>query len=65
MNLNSNIDKLPKDISTTKISFDTNNHIVFIPLDEKPIPIHVACIKNVTKHSDKKFTALRFNLQCP
>ena len=62
LNLNSYPDKPPKEISATKISFDQEHHTVFLPLDSKIFAIHVACIKNVTKHSDKKFTALRFNL---
>ena len=51
--------------SKTKIQVDKENNLVFIPINGKFLSIHIVCIKNVTKQSDKKFTALRINFQTP
>ena len=56
--------KLP-DVSVSKIHVDKDNNCVLVPVNGRLFPINVACIKNVTRHTDKKFTALRFNLQTP
>lgn len=53
--------KLPEG-SSSKIHVDSANNAVLVPICDRLFPIHVVCIKNVTRHSDKKFTALRFNL---
>ncbi len=44
---------------------DEKNNSVLLPINGSMIPFHICTIKNVTKHSEKKFMSMRFNFNCP
>ena len=62
VNINSYPNKKIPVVDSNKIHVDESAFTVLIPLNNRLLPIHISCIKNVTRHSDKKFSALRINL---
>lgn len=55
-----NKNPMPK-VKKTQIFVDEDNNAVLIPINNKLIPFHIACIKNVTKNSERNFASLRIN----
>jgi nucleosome binding factor SPN SPT16 subunit len=60
-----NREELPKDIKKNKIYVDARNNAVLLPIHGVLVPFHISIIKNVAKHEEGKFAALRFNFHTP
>jgi len=60
-----NREELPKDVKKNKIYVDVRNNAVLLPINSVLVPFHISIIKNVAKHDEGKFSALRFNFHTP
>jgi nucleosome binding factor SPN SPT16 subunit len=60
-----NREEFPKDIKKNKIYVDSRNNAVLLPISGVMVPFHINIIKNVAKHEEGKFAALRFNFHTP
>lgn len=47
------------------IQIDAKNYALLLPIGGRLVPFHIACIKNVTKHSENSQALLRVNFQTP
>ncbi len=56
--------KIPK-YGVKHIHLDQTNQTVLFPINNKLIPFHISCIKNITKHQENQFISLRINFQTP
>lgn len=56
--------KIPN-LSKDEIHIDKAHSSVLLPINNRLVPFHIACIKNVTKHQESKFMSIRFNFQTP
>ena len=43
------------------IHVDLKNYSILLPVEGKMVPFHVACIKNVTTHTERNKILIRFN----
>lgn len=57
--------QLPSQIKDLKIVVDIRNQTVIVPIFGRPVPFHIATIKNVSKTEEDAFTYLRINLLSP
>lgn len=57
--------QLPMGISELKIVVDPKNQTVIVPVFGRPVPFHIATIKNASKTEEDDFTYLRINLLSP
>lgn len=56
--------KIPN-LNKEEIHIDKTHSSVLLPINNRLVPFHIACIKNVTKHQENKFMTIRFNFQTP
>ena len=59
--LNAYPNKVIPNLNTREIHVDEQKEVVLLPINNKLIPIHAHCIKNVTKHNERGFYSLRIN----
>lgn len=57
--------QLPLAVSDLKIVVDTKNQTIVVPIFGRPVPFHIATIKNASKTEEDDFTYLRINLLSP
>ncbi|TGZ82797.1 SPT16-domain-containing protein [Ascodesmis nigricans] len=57
--------QLPSQVKDLKIVVDSRNQTVIVPIFGRPVPFHIATIKNVSKTEEDAFTYLRINLLSP
>lgn len=57
--------QLPPSVKELKIVVDVRNQTVILPIFGRPVPFHIATIKNVSKSDEDEFTHLRINLLSP
>ncbi|KAA8913230.1 FACT complex subunit-domain-containing protein [Sphaerosporella brunnea] len=57
--------QLPLAVSDLKIVVDAKNQTVIVPIFGRPVPFHIATIKNASKTEEDDFTYLRINLLSP
>jgi nucleosome binding factor SPN SPT16 subunit len=57
--------QLPLAVSDLKIVVDTKNQTIIVPIFGRPVPFHIATIKNASKTEEDDFTYLRINLLSP
>lgn len=57
--------QLPMGVSDLKIVVDPRNQTVIVPVFGRPVPFHIATIKNVSKTEEGDVTYLRINLLSP
>lgn len=50
---------------SNKISIDTSNNTIILPIGGMLVPFHICTIKNVTKHAENKKISMRFNFHTP
>lgn len=54
-----------KSFNPKVINVDNENFTVLFPINNELVPIHVSCIRNLTKTTDKNQIVLRVNFQTP
>lgn len=57
--------QLPVAVSDLKIVVDIKNQTIIVPVFGRPVPFHIATIKNASKTEEDDFTYLRINLLSP
>lgn len=57
--------KLPKIPNQNRIFLDEHNMSVFLPVNGKMVPFHIAIIKNLNKQQEGQVHSLRFNFNIP
>jgi nucleosome binding factor SPN SPT16 subunit len=57
--------QLPLAVSDLKIVVDIKNQTIIVPVFGRPVPFHIATIKNASKTEEDDFTYLRINLLSP
>ncbi|KAI5787115.1 FACT complex subunit-domain-containing protein [Geopyxis carbonaria] len=57
--------QLPVGVSDLKIVVDMKNQTIIVPVFGRPVPFHIATIKNASKTEEDDFTYLRINLLSP
>lgn len=55
----------PPSLPKNSIHVDAKSNAVLLPIGKELVPFHIACIKNVTKHSENNQALLRINFQTP
>ncbi|CCX06472.1 FACT complex subunit-domain-containing protein [Pyronema domesticum] len=57
--------QLPTSVGDLKIVVDIKNQTIIVPVFGRPVPFHIATIKNASKTEEDDFTYLRINLLSP
>jgi nucleosome binding factor SPN SPT16 subunit len=57
--------QLPSSVKDLKIVVDVRNQTIILPIFGRPVPFHIATVKNVSKSDEDEFTYLRINLLSP
>ena len=57
--------QLPLSVADLKIVVDLKNQTIIVPVFGRPVPFHIATIKNASKTEEDDFTYLRINLLSP
>jgi len=57
--------QLPLAVGDLKIVVDARNQTIIVPIFGRPVPFHIATIKNASKTEEDDFTYLRINLLSP
>ena len=55
----------PRDINKLQIGVDVAREVVFLPINNLPVPFHISTIKNVSKSEGDIATFLRINFYTP
>ena len=57
--------RVPDGLENDSIQVDNVNNALLLPVGNELIPIHIACVKNVTIHKENDVSVLRVNMQTP
>lgn len=57
--------QLPLAVADLKIVVDPRNQTIIVPIFGRPVPFHIATLKNVSKNDEGDFTYLRINFLSP